>query len=105
MLRRLSVFANGWTLEAAEAMCPGDGVERVEVLGLMARLVDKSLVVVGEHMGQARYRMLETIRNTAARNSPKPARKKNSIAVTVSTTSSWRRPPSRTCVVEARPSG
>jgi predicted ATPase/DNA-binding SARP family transcriptional activator len=60
--RRLSVFANGWTLEAAEAICPGDGVERGQVLGLLARLVDKSLVVVSEQAGQARYRMLETIR-------------------------------------------
>ena len=62
LFRRLSVFANGWTLEAAEAICPGDGVERAQVLGLLARLVDKSLVTVSEQAGQARYRMLETIR-------------------------------------------
>ena len=62
LLRRLSVFANGWTLEAAEAICPGDGVERTQVLSLLARLVDRSLVVVSEQAGQARYRMLETIR-------------------------------------------
>jgi predicted ATPase/DNA-binding SARP family transcriptional activator len=62
LFHRLSVFANGWTLEAAEAICPGDGVERGQVLDLLARSVDKSLVTVSEQMGQARYRMLETIR-------------------------------------------
>ena len=62
LFRRLSVFTNGWTLEAAEAVCPGDGVERGQVLDLLARSVDKSLVAVSEQMGQARYRMLETIR-------------------------------------------
>jgi tetratricopeptide (TPR) repeat protein len=57
---RLSVFAGGWTLEAAETICAGKGLEKVEILDLLARLVDKSLVIVtpdGE-----RYRMLETIR-------------------------------------------
>ena len=62
LFRRLSVFTNGWTLEAAEAVCPGDGVGRGQVLDLLARSVDKSLVAVSEQMGQARYRMLETIR-------------------------------------------
>ncbi len=57
LFRRLSVFAGGWTLEAAEAVC-GDG----DVLDLLAALVDKSLVVVEEQDGQARYRMLETLR-------------------------------------------
>ena len=62
LFRRLSVFANGWTLEAAEAICPGDSVERTQVLDLLTRLVDKSLVTVSEQAGQARYRLLETIR-------------------------------------------
>jgi predicted ATPase len=43
---RLSVFAGGFTLEAAEAVCAGEGIERVEVLDLISRLVDKSLVLV-----------------------------------------------------------
>ena len=51
LFRRLSVFANGWTLEAAEAICPGDGVERAQVLDLLARLVDKSLVAVRRTSG------------------------------------------------------
>lgn len=66
LLRRLSVFAGGFTLEAAEAVCSGDPDEEresgEEVLDLLALLVDKSLVVVGEQGEEARYRLLETIR-------------------------------------------
>jgi predicted ATPase/DNA-binding CsgD family transcriptional regulator len=61
-LSRLSVFAGGWTLEAAEAVCAGDGVGAAEVLDLLAQLVDKSLVAMETHKGQARYRLLETVR-------------------------------------------
>ena len=46
LFRRLSVFAGGWTLEAAEEVCSGDGIEEDEVLELLSCLVDKSLVVV-----------------------------------------------------------
>jgi non-specific serine/threonine protein kinase len=65
LFRRLSVFAGGWTLEAAEAVCAGDGIEAVDVLDLLTRLVDKSLVVVEERRGEARYRFLETTRQYA----------------------------------------
>jgi predicted ATPase/class 3 adenylate cyclase len=65
VLRRLSVFAGGWTLEAAEAVCAGAGVEPHEVLDLQVALVDKSLVVVEEHGGHPRYRLLETVRQYA----------------------------------------
>src|SRR5215831_8611395 len=44
LLRRLSVFAGGWTLEAAEAVCSGNGVDASDILDLMTQLVDKSLV-------------------------------------------------------------
>src|SRR5215210_6592018 len=44
LFRRLSVFAGGWTLEAAEVVGAGDGIERDEVLDLLSGLVDKSLV-------------------------------------------------------------
>jgi non-specific serine/threonine protein kinase len=66
LLRRLSVFAGGWTLEAAEQVCAGDGIERENVLDLLTRLVDKSLVMVedDEHGGR-RYRCLETVRHYA----------------------------------------
>jgi predicted ATPase/DNA-binding SARP family transcriptional activator/DNA-binding CsgD family transcriptional regulator len=64
--RRLSVFAGGWTLEAAGAVCPGDGIGREEVLDLLGGLVDKSLVVAGASTsGAVRYGMLEPIRQYA----------------------------------------
>src|SRR5207249_10096992 len=44
LLRRLSVFAGGWTLEAAEAVAGGDAVETWEVVDLLTALVEKSLV-------------------------------------------------------------
>jgi predicted ATPase/class 3 adenylate cyclase len=92
LLRRLSVFAGGWTLEAAEAVCAGEEIEEREVLDLLGHLVDKSLidksllrqveeeerpapegsqqsgrhgreaVVVPAVEGEARFSMLETIR-------------------------------------------
>jgi predicted ATPase/DNA-binding CsgD family transcriptional regulator len=66
LLRRLSVFAGGFTLEAAEAVCSGppsdEELEQAEVLDLLSRLVDRSLVLVAERDGKARYRLLETIR-------------------------------------------
>ncbi len=65
LLRRLSVFAGGWTLEAAEQVCASDGIESSEVLDLLTRLVDKSLVAVVRDAHHARYRMLETIRDYA----------------------------------------
>ncbi|MDR7418324.1 MAG: adenylate/guanylate cyclase domain-containing protein [Armatimonadota bacterium] len=65
MLRRFSVFANGWTLEAAEAICIGPDIERGDVLDLQAALIDKSLVVVEEAGADARYRLLETVRQYA----------------------------------------
>lgn len=66
MLRRLSVFAGGWTLEAAEGVCFGENLERDDALDLLSGLVDKSLVVAGASTGGAvRYRMLEPIRQYA----------------------------------------
>ncbi len=62
LLRRLSVFAGGWTLEAVEAVCTGDGVDATEILDLMTELVFKSLVLMDAPEGQPRYRLLETIR-------------------------------------------
>jgi len=63
LLRRLAVFAGGWTLEAAEAVGAGEDVEGSEVLDLLARLVEKSLVVMESASG--RYRLMETVRQYA----------------------------------------
>ena len=66
---RLSVFAGGWALEAAEAVGAGDGIEKEDVLDLLLRLVDKSLVVVQTGAeGAPRYRMLEPVRQYAAQH-------------------------------------
>ena len=62
LFRRLSVFAGGFTLEAAESICAGEILQRDEVLELLSQLVEKSLVVAQERDGAARYRLLETIR-------------------------------------------
>ncbi|MGH3146498.1 MAG: ATP-binding protein, partial [Rubrobacter sp.] len=62
LFRRLSVFSGGFTLDAAESVCSGESLERDEVLGLLSHLVDKSLAVAREEGGEARYRLLETVR-------------------------------------------
>jgi predicted ATPase/class 3 adenylate cyclase/DNA-binding CsgD family transcriptional regulator len=65
LLRRLSVFAAGWTLDATEQVCPGDGINRYDVLDLLTGLIDKSLVTTNEHGPETRYRLLETVRQYA----------------------------------------
>jgi DNA-binding CsgD family transcriptional regulator len=66
LFRRLSVFS-GWSLEMAEAVCADREIPATDVLGLMAALMDKSLVAPEPTvLGQARYRMLDTIREYAA---------------------------------------
>jgi non-specific serine/threonine protein kinase len=65
----LSIFAGGFSLEAAEAVGTGDGVDAEEVLDLLARLVDKSLVTAQTPVrseGATRYRMLGPVRRYAA---------------------------------------
>jgi predicted ATPase/class 3 adenylate cyclase/DNA-binding CsgD family transcriptional regulator len=64
-LRRASVFAGGFTLEAAEHVLATDGIEGAEVLELVSQLVDRSLLVADERTSGVRYRMLETIRQFA----------------------------------------
>jgi predicted ATPase/class 3 adenylate cyclase len=65
LLARLAVFAGGCTLEAAETVCGGDGIDPDTVFELLARLVARSLVVTEEHGPETRYRLLETIREYA----------------------------------------
>ncbi len=62
VFRRVSVFAGGWTLEAAEPICSGNSVATSDILDLLAQLVDKSLVMVETQGGEARYHLLETVR-------------------------------------------
>lgn len=60
---RLSVFAGGWMLEAAEAICSDRSIEAGAVVDLLGQLADKSLVVADARSGPgARYRLLETLR-------------------------------------------
>lgn len=65
VFRRLAAFAGGCTLQAAEAVLTDDLVADVDVLDLLTRLVDKSLVVVDPGSDDARFEMLETIRQYA----------------------------------------
>jgi non-specific serine/threonine protein kinase len=66
ILRRLSLFAGGYSLATAETVCVGDGVEREQVLELLSSLVNKSLVVAQTlQRGEARYSLLETVRQYA----------------------------------------
>ena len=75
LFRRLSVFGGGWTLEAAEQVCSGQWVVNgkatadqhspTQVLDLLSRLVDKSLVLMDAGSGEPRFRFLETIRQYA----------------------------------------
>ena len=63
---RLSVFAGGFTLGAAEVVASGDDVLQSQVIDLLGQLINKSLVTVATHSADAdvetRYGMLETIR-------------------------------------------
>jgi len=62
LLRRLSVFAEGFDLEAAEAVCGLGDIEAYDIDDLLGSLVDKSLVIAEPTAGSVRYRLLETIR-------------------------------------------
>jgi predicted ATPase len=68
LLRRLSVFSGGFTLQALEAVCGDPPLDRSELFGLLARLVDKSLVVPEKTVAGTRYRQLETVRQFGSEN-------------------------------------
>ncbi|GGV16244.1 hypothetical protein GCM10010182_41310 [Actinomadura cremea] len=61
VLRRLAVHAGGCTLEAAEQTCAGGDVDPAEVMDVIVRLVDRSLVMTADDPGGVRYRLLESV--------------------------------------------
>ena len=62
LFRRLAVFAGGFELAAVEEVCAGEGLDEAELVDLLARLVEKSLVTGDEGGRERRYRLLETVR-------------------------------------------
>jgi predicted ATPase/Tfp pilus assembly protein PilF/predicted Ser/Thr protein kinase len=65
LFRRLSVFAGGWNLASAESVCSTDDLDQAYILELLLHLVDKSLLNTTIRGREARYDMLETIRQYA----------------------------------------
>jgi len=65
LLDRLSVFAGGFSLQAAEAVCSAEPLVPEDVIDLLDSLVEKSLVMVDQDDGASRYGLLETIREFA----------------------------------------
>ncbi|MCC6728691.1 MAG: tetratricopeptide repeat protein [Chthonomonadales bacterium] len=65
LLHRLAVFVGGWSLEASQQVCADEDLGSWEILDLLGHLVDKSLVQFEEGAGEARYRLLETMRQYA----------------------------------------
>jgi len=67
LFHRLSVFAGGWTLEAAEEVCSGQGIDIDQVLNQLTSLLDKSLIsTISSADGKNRFHMLETVRQYAS---------------------------------------
>jgi len=62
LFTRAAIFAGGFSLDAATAVCTAEGVDDIEVLDLLSSLTDKSLVVADTGGAQERYRMLESTR-------------------------------------------
>src|SRR5262249_19374858 len=62
LFRRLAVFAGGFELGAVEAVCAGGGLERSEIVDVLARLVEKSLVARGDVAGEGRDPLLGALR-------------------------------------------
>lgn len=65
LLRRLSVFTGSFTLTAADEVCEGEGMDRMEVLRTVSGLISKSLLVTDISAAQARYHLLNSVRHYA----------------------------------------
>ena len=66
VLRRVSVFAGGWGLAAAEAVCADEAIDQMQILDSLERLIDQSLIRVEDDGSITRYRALETVRQFGA---------------------------------------
>jgi predicted ATPase/class 3 adenylate cyclase len=66
LFRRLAVFRSDFSLEAAQRIVAGEGLDEMDLLELLPRLIDKSLVLAEPAEGEMRYRLLETIREYGA---------------------------------------
>jgi non-specific serine/threonine protein kinase len=66
LFRRLAAFVGGWTLEVAETICAAEPLMQSDILELLSRLVDKSLVLAEHQEGGMRYRLLESLRQYGA---------------------------------------
>jgi predicted ATPase/DNA-binding CsgD family transcriptional regulator len=62
LLRRVAVFAGGFTLGAVEEACGGDGIDSDRLFDLLGSLVEQSLVIAEERDTSVRYRVLEMVR-------------------------------------------
>ena len=59
---RTSIFAGGFTMDAATAVCAADGIQDADILDLLSSLTDKSMVVADTHVDRERYHLLESTR-------------------------------------------
>ena len=80
-LTRLSVFAGGFEMDAAEAICASADVDAMDVMDLLGSLVDKSLVVADRGSDSVRYRLLETIRQYSAQELVRAAGEEEAMRV------------------------
>jgi predicted ATPase len=89
LLRRLAVFAGGFTLGAAQQVCAGDGVEPERVLDRLGSLVDQSLVTVEHGERAVRYGLLETLRQYGLQRLAASGEEDSGRAVTVTSSCPW----------------